>query len=94
MAKQSKTFVDRVDFSKKKTAGDVMELFIKVARSYPNQTSALFNKYVAFLKSVNPTWTDEKSREMAKDNIWVMAGHYDEKDSYLLFETYKELRQH
>jgi len=79
--------VSRVRFQKK-SAGDVMSLFIKVARSYPKQAGALFDKYVDFLKSTNPEWTDEKSTNIAKSNIETMAGRYGTGVFELLANTY------
>lgn len=93
MTQKSGNFVEKVDFSQVTSWRNMMAFFIKVARSCPNQASDLFEKYVSYIKTTNPEWTMEKSRDTAKDNIFIMMGHYGHDVTNLFHKAYKELRQ-
>ena len=68
MAQESNTFVDNVDLSKCSVLGEVMSIFIRVARYFPDQVSALFEKYVAYYDKCN-NCGERQSREAVKWRI-------------------------
>lgn len=86
-------FVDSVNFSDVKNANELMALFIKVARMYPNQANKLFNKYAAFIRQQHPEYNREKSRIMAASNISTMTTYYGKNINKLLYNKYAVLRR-
>ena len=94
MTQTARSFLDnRYDFSAAKSCKDVLAIFIDVAKSFPDMGSALFDKYVDYLKSINPRLTTEEVRDTAKSNVFVMMGACPYNTITLLHRTYKELRQ-
>ena len=93
MPQNSGNFVDSFDFSRIKTAGDVMDVFIRVARYYPDQANKLFDKYVDFLQSTHPGFIEQDVRDLAAANISCMSCYYGKRVSGLLCNAYDGLRQ-
>ena len=94
MVQTARSFLDaRYDFSTAKSCKEVLAIFIEVAKSFPDMGSALFDKYVDYLKSKNPKLTTEQVRDTAKSNIFVMMGACPYNTVTLLHKTYRELRQ-
>lgn len=88
MAQESGDFVERFDFSGVKTAGDVMGVFIKVARRYPGQAELLLDKYAGFIQHEHPAFNDIESRNFAKMNLINLSSFYGQRTTSLLQKTY------
>ena len=66
----------------------VFDVFVRVAKMYPNLASALFNKYVDFILNNNKSVlgvAEDKKQEMAKriaqENIGYFIGNCEEFDT-------------
>ena len=94
MALGQKVNVEQVDFSTIKTAGEVLRVFIQVARTVPEQSSVLFDKYAAYVGACNKDFTAEQSRRVAANNISLLSEIYGSRTHSLLCRTYEGLRQH
>ncbi|MBO7509158.1 MAG: hypothetical protein J6T57_02695 [Alphaproteobacteria bacterium] len=87
--------IDQVDFSNVKTAGEVMDIFIKVARTCPTQSNKLFDRYAEFVQNSNPGFSDVDGRRAAASNIRTFGQiYYGKRTVNLLCKTYEGLRQH
>lgn len=89
---RKKTFNLRdVDFAKIADDKQLMEVFIKYARAYPNRGRMLFKKYVDYLCDKNPDEERKVIRKEAALDIGYLAGYYDYNTYMLLFDVYKTI---
>ena len=91
-----KDYVARLNMADVVKEHRVFDVFVRVAKLYPNQASALFDKYVDFILNNNQGVlgaAEDKKQEMAKriaqENIGYFIGNCEEFDKRkFLFNTY------
>lgn len=86
----TKFIAKRIDMKKIKSTNDLIDLFLLVAKNYPNQANKLFNRYAADIRRHH--YKFYHSRAIAARNLRMLADSRGVESFKLLVKTIPSLR--